>query len=75
MQTGSKLLSNSYKLASKGAPWEEISCIADLTLALRNEEKQLRVDVEKMNDELSENGAKKMDVDSNRRPSRSPGRS
>ena len=74
VQTRSKLLSNSYKLASKGAPWEEISCIADLTLAQRNEGKQLRVDVEKMNDELSEDDAKNWMWKVIAGPSRSPGR-
>ena len=48
------ILDNSHKLSQKEEPWSLVNIIRDLTKAQRKEEKDMRGEVEKKNNELSE---------------------
>ena len=48
------VLDKSHKLADKEEPWSNVNIIRDLTKTQRKEEKEMRVDVEKKNNELNE---------------------
>ena len=50
-ETANIILHKSPKLAEKNEPWSQVSVIKDITKTQRNEEKKLREDVKKKNDE------------------------